>query len=168
MSAVELFNKYKHKFEDYQRYFEAPYSSLKSFIKSYENVRNEFLKYKRDYENKTKDNRKNSSFISLGKKSYEFITPKKFTELMRITIISDIERKIINESYIGSSFSWHLNSKLRKGEKLKEEDILVKTTLQNIINKNIISENYICKKYIHYDYIEKNFGIFPSKIMIKN
>ena len=83
---------------------------------------------------------------------------------MRKTNISDTERKIINESYIGSSFSWNLNTKLRNEETLKEEELLIKRTLQNVINKNIISENYICKKYIHYDYLEKIFGIYPSKM----
>ena len=73
-------------------------------------------------------------------------------------------KKKINESYIGSTFSWNLNTKLRNAETLKEEELLIKKTLQKVINKNIISENYICKKYIHYDYIEKIFGICPSKM----
>ena len=163
MSEIELFNKYKYEFDLYQRYIETDYYYFKS-LKSYENVRSEFLKYKKYYEEKTKDYRKNSSYIRLGKDSYEFVIPKKFNELMRKTNISDTERKIINESYIGSTFSWNLNSKLRKGEKLKEEELFVKKALQNVINKNNTSENYICKKYIHYDFIEKNFGIYPSKL----
>ncbi len=168
MSEIELFNKYKDEFDLYQRYFEANYSNHESFLKLYENVRNEFLKYKPYYEKKTNDYRKNSSYMRLGKISYEFIIPQKFKELMRKTNISEIERKIINKSYINSSFSWHLNSKLRKGEELKEEELLVKRTLQNVINKNIISDNYICKKYINYDYIEKIFGIYPSKLNDEN
>lgn len=163
MSEIELFNKYKYEFDLYQRYIQTEYKYLKS-LERYEYVRSEFLKYKKYYEQKTKDYRKNSSYIILGKDSYEFIIPSKFNELMLKTNISDIERKIINGSYIGSTFSWNLNSKLRKGEKLKEEELLVKNTLQKVINKNKTSENYICKKYIHYDYIEKNFGIYPLKL----
>ena len=163
MSEIELFNKYKYEFDLYQRYIETDYWYNKS-LEQYKNIRREFLKYKKYYEEKTKDYRKNSSYIILGKDSYEFIIPKKFNELMQKTNILDNERRIINGSYIGSTFSWNLNSKLRKGEKLTEAELLVKKTLHNVINKNTTSENYICKKYIHDDYIEKNFGIYPSKL----
>ena len=168
MKDIELFNKYKYIFDIFQRYFEQDYPNLKSFIEEYEKCRTEFLKYKPYYERQTKDYRKNSSYIVIGKKLYEFITPNKFYELMKKTNISNEERKIINGSYIGSSFSWHLNSKLRNLEQLKEEEFLVKKTLQNVINRNIISENYKCKKYIHNDFLEKVFGIYPSQLNDKD
>ena len=165
MSIIELFNKYEFEFNLYQKYIQTDYwRSSFDTLKRYEDIRNEFLKYKKYYEEKTKDYRSNSSYIILGKDSYEFIIPKKFNELMKKTNISDDERKIINASYIGSSFSWNLNSKLRRGERLKEEELLVKKVLQDVIKRNTTSENYICKKYIHYDYFEKNFGIYPSKL----
>ena len=120
-SDIEKFNNYKYYFDMFQRYFEADYSCNKSFVKDYENIREKFLIFKPYYEKLTKDYRKNSSYIKIGKTSYEFITPNKFKEIKRKTNITDIERKIINLSYIGSSFSWHLNSKLRNGQNLKGE-----------------------------------------------
>lgn len=159
MTEIELFNNYKCLFDVFQRYFEALKPQTQFVVESYKQYRRDFLNYKPIYEKKTSDYRKNSSYICIGKKSYEFIIPQKFIELMRKTNISDTERKIINESYIGSTFSWNLNTKLRNAETLKEEELLIKKTLQKVINKNIISENIfvkniyimiILKKFLEY------------------
>ena len=159
---IELFKKYECEFKSYLSYLEK--SNLKSFYESFKDIRNEFLKYKSYYEKETKDYRKNSEYLTIGKTSYEFIIPNKFIELMSKTKITNDEKKIINGSYIGSSFSWNLNTKLRKGEILKKEELFIKRILQGVINRNVISENYICKKYIHYDYIKEVFGINPSQL----
>ena len=161
---IKKFYEYKDLFDNFQRYFEASYSVSDSFITSYESVRDEFLKYKPYYENHTKDYRKNSSYITLGNNSYEFITPNEFSILKSKTIISDNEKKIINGSYIGTTFSWELNSKLRKSKSLNKHEELIKRILQNVINKNILEKNYLCKKYTHFDYIKEIFGIDPLKL----
>jgi hypothetical protein len=161
---ITKFNKYKYLFSQYQRYFEAPYSNTKSFIKDYESIRDNFLKYKPYYEHSTKDYRKNSSYIILGNQSYEFITPNKFSELMTKTEISPNEKLILNNSYIGTEFSWKLNSKLRESKNLTEDELLIKKVLQNVINKNVLSDNYLCKKFTHFDYIQKVFGINPNNL----
>ena len=162
MSYIELFNKYKDEYKFYQSYLGA--SNFKSFYEKFIDIRSEFLKYKSYYEDETKDYRKNSEYLTIGNTSYEFIIPNKFIELMSKTKISKDEKEIINKSYIGSSFSWNLNTKLRKGENLKKEELFIKRILQGVINRNLISENYICKKYIHYDYIKEVFGINPSQL----
>ena len=173
---IELFNRNKDKFRVYQIYLGTFQS--KSFYEEFQNARNEFFKYKSYYENETKDYRKSSEFLTIGKADckknseflkinnnlFEFIIPNKFIELMSKTKISEDEKTIINQSYIGSSFSWNLNTKLRKGEKLKKEELFIKVILQGVINRNIISENYLCKKYTHYDYIKEVFGINPLQL----
>jgi len=161
---IKKFNKYKDLFKEYQQYFEAPYSNTEHFIKDYESIRDNFLKYKPYYEHYTKDYRKNSSYILLGNQSYEFITPNKFSELMTKTNISPNEKLILNNSYIGTEFSWKLNSKLRESKDLTEHELLIKKVLQSVIHKNFLSDNYLCKKYTHFDYIQKVFGINPLNL----
>lgn len=108
---LEMFNKYQYLFDIIQRYFR--FDVNQGFIPIYESIREKFLKYKPYYEFYTKDYRTNSSYINIGNETYEFISPNEFEILAKQTNISNNEKKIINNTYIGSEFSWHLNNKLR-------------------------------------------------------
>lgn len=101
---------------------------------------------------------------NISSKNYKFISPNDFKILMLQTNISNKEKIIVNKTYIGSVFSWHLNSKLRNSETLDTKEKLVKDTLKMIINKNKLRNNYLCKRYTKFDYIEKVFRINPSKL----
>ena len=132
----QLFKKYESQFESYGVYNKSP----SNFIKDHE------------------DN------LKINNNYYHFISKREFENLMKQTNISNEERIIINKTYIGHVFSWHLNAKLRKSENLETKENLVKCTLKNIINKNILKNNYLCKRYVKLDYIENVFGIYPSKL----
>jgi len=87
---------------------------------------------------------------------FDYVSPKEYDLFKKnIKEPNRLEKSIINNNYIGTKKSWILNTKLRIGQKLNEEEQQLYNILKDICYNNRCGKNCILKRYVDLNFLSQ-------------